>query len=364
MDCFITDYKLDCPSGTVRAVLEDSIMQKGYPVTAGTKMLENFISPFDAEVVTRLEASGVKILGKTKMDEFGAGGLIPNAPIVASGAVTAVADGIADFALCNDYSGAVRQQAIKRGVCYIHPTYGTVSRYGLIPSVTSMDQIGIVCKTPADGFDALSQIAGHDPKDGAMFPDKKYSYEAGKSGLKIGVPSNIAKTPAVSEFIKKFDTVEFELKYFDVYEHVMRILCFAELSNNISRYDGIKFGHRASDFHGLRELYTKSRTESFGLSAKLSAIMGALMLSQDNYTRYYDKAMRIRRLIKESLEFDKYDAIILPATDETSGLALTALPQLAGLPSVTVPFADGGVSLVADVKCENVLFSALEVAGI
>jgi len=349
----VSDYK-----GSPRVTLEDSIMQKSCPATAGSEILENFIALFDATVVTRLEAAGVTITGKTKMDEFGAAGLVADTTV--SDAVAAVADGGADAALCNDYSGVVRRRAAQAGVCYIHPTYGTVSRYGLIQAVPSMDQIGIVCKTPAEVFWLLSLIAGHDPNDGAMFPDEGYSYAPGRAGIKIGVPENIPQTSAVSEFIKNFEAIEFDLKYFDAYEHVMRILCFAELSNNISRYDGIKFGRRAEGFRDLNELYTKSRTEAFGLYAKLPAIMGACVLSQGNYARYYDKAMRVRRLIKESLDFCRYDAIVLPAPGDTSRLALTALPQLAGLPSVTVPFGGDGITLVADVKCENILFSAME----
>jgi len=345
------DYK------SLRVAVEDTIMQKGKLATAGSKILENFIAPFDATVVTRLKAAGVPLIGKTKTDEFGAAGLVIDTHV--EDVVTAVADGIAQAALCNDYTGAVRRQAVQAGLCYVSPTYGTVSRYGLIPAVSSMDQIGIVCKTPAEGFSLLSLIAGYDPNDGAMFPEKVYSYEPGRSGIKIGVPENVPQTAAVLEFIKNFETVQFELKHFDAYDNVMKILCFAELSNNISRYDGIKFGRRAEGVHDLNELYTKSRTEAFGLYAKLSAIMGAVVLSHGNYERYFDKAMRVRRIIKESLDFGrgKYDAIVLPES-----AAGTVLAQLAGLPSVTVPFGDGGVTLVADVRCENILFSAMEAA--
>ena len=370
MDWFITDYEIDPPEGAERAVLEDSIMHKGRPVTAGSKILEKFISPIDAEVVTRLEAAGVTILGKTKMDEFGAAGLFADAQKQPSGAVSLVASGIAAFALCNDYTGTLRHQSAAQGVCYIHPTYGTVSRYGLIPAVSSMDQIGIVCKAPEDGLRALTLIAGHDPRDGAMFSTaqeaKEKSEERGEPV--IGIPENVmAKTrdkSAVEEFVKGFSTVGIELKYFDIFAQIMQILCCAELSNNISRYDGIKYGYRTDKYSDMQELYTGSRTEAFGPDVKLASLIGAMVLSQDNYARYYDKAMRIRRLIKESLEFDKYDAIIMPASEDKPGsmLAMHALPQLCGLPSVTVSHKNSGVSLIADAKCENVLFSLLDKA--
>ncbi|MCL2409633.1 MAG: amidase family protein [Oscillospiraceae bacterium] len=347
--------------------IDDSIMQKGRPATAGSKMLANFISPLDATVVTRLKTlANTEIHSKSGTDEFGASALTLEPSDNLPAAVEAVKNGTASIAICNDYTGSVRLAAAANGLSYIHPTYGTVSRFGLIPAASSMDQIGVVCNSLSDGFSALEAIAGANPKDGAMFPDERYSYQPGKSGIKIGVPAHAAKDPAVSEFVKNFDSVEFELKYFDVYSHVMLILCFAELCHNINRYDGIKFGHRAENFQGLDGLYVKSRTEAFGFSAKLAAIMGAFVLSGENYTLYYDKAMRIRRLIKESLDFGKYDAIILPAhseNDPLTRLAYTALPQLAGLPSVTVPFG-GGISLIADVKRENTLFSAIKEAGL
>ena len=382
MDYFVTKYDVDCPAGSISAVLEDSIMHKGYPVTAGSKILDNFISPLDATVIERLEAAGIIILGKTKMDEFGAAGLFEESGSGSgnqntefrSGAVCAVADGAATFALCNDYTGAVSCEAAARGLYYIHPTYGTVSRYGLVHAVPSMDQIGVVCKTPVDGLRALSIIAGHDAKDGAMFPDMgqdqgvRDQHTKDACHLRAGVPANVlarvSNSSDVYEFAKNFDTIEFELKHFDVYTQVMQILCSAELSNNTTRYDGIKFGYRAEGYKNLHELYTKSRTEAFGAGVKLASIIGSMVLSQENYLRYYDKAMRIRRLIKESLEFGKYDVIVMPAGEPSACLALNALPRLCGLPAVTAPFKGGGVTLIGDTNCENVLFSALEAVSI
>ena len=386
MDYFITRYDIDCAADAHCAVLEDSIMYKDHPVTAGSKILENFISPLDATVVTQIEAAQINILGKTKMDEFGAGGLRLDSESglhgFSSGAVSAVADGVASFALCNDYTGAVSQYAAAQGLCYIHPTYGTVSRYGLIPMVSSMDQIGIVCKTPAEGQHVLSIITGYDPKDGAMFTTAANGAVSEKPGnsqgrqLRIGIPANVltrvsdagSRIPdtslsAVTEFAKNFESIDIELKYTDSYMQVMQILCCAELSNNLTRYDGIKFGYRAEGYRNLRELYTKSRTEAFGKDVKLASLIGSMVLSKENYKRYYDKAMRIRRLIKESLRFDKYDVIILPVCVEPGirnpEIALHALPMLCGLPAVSVPFQGGGITLIADANCENVLFSAL-----
>ena len=326
-----------------KAILENSIMQKGKPATAGSKMLENFIAPFDATVVKRLEAANVEIIGRASMNEFGIRGLLNNTkchstdtpannqttatpannPLTDSvnaseatqidvfEAMQSVADGKLDFIFCNDYNGSLSYAATALGVYYIHPTYGTVSRYGLIPAVTSMDQIGIVCKTPELGFKALKIIAGHDPLDGAMLPEETRT-----------------KKPEEPLPVFEIDVVKVETDYSNVYKQVMQILCCAELSNNISRYDGIKYGYRAKEYNGLNELYTKSRTEAFASDTKLAAILGAMVLSQENYTRYYDKAMRLRRLIRDSLNFDEYDVIVAKCP---------ILSRLCGLPSITTP---------------------------
>ena len=356
MGYFATEYDVVRPAVSLCAVLEDSIMHRGRPVTAGSKMLENFVSPLDATVVTRLEAAGFTILGKTKMDEFGVAGLFSETTGV-SGAVSAIAGGVAALALCNDYTGAVSALAAAHGLFYIRPTYGTVSRFGLIPAVPSMDQIGILCKTPEEGFRALAVIAGFDPKDGAMFGaaeprnaecgmrNAEYAFRLGLFGMR--------DTEFLDEFRDRgFDAGDIGLEYFDFYGPVMQILCCAELSACLSRYDGVKFGYRAENFSGLSELYIKSRTEAFGQDVKLAAVMGAMVLSQDNYMRYYDKAMRVRRLIKQSLYFDEYDAIITPAP--------CALPQLAGLPAVTMPYRGNVITLITNTMREDTLLSLVQ----
>jgi len=375
MEYFITRYDTNVPAGALCAVLEDSIMHKGYPATAGSKILESFVSPLDATVVTRLNEAGICIIGKTKMSEFGIDiaefkdmGDAAN-PEFNSGAVAAVADGIADFALCNDYTGAIGGEAAMRGLFCIRPTYGTVSRYGLIPSVPSMDQIGVVCKNPADGFRILSTISGYDEKDGALLEIGR-DHNAENRPLTCALFNTENRLLAYETENRPLAYIEVELKYMGVIAQVMQILCTAELSNNISRYDGIKFGYRAEGYKDLHELYTKSRTEAFGPNAKLSAIIGAMVLSQENYTRYYDKAMRIRRLIKESLDFNKYDIIIVPAGiakhgDDPSVMqnqvheSCSCLAALCGLPAVTLPRDKGGVTLIADAGREDVLESIL-----
>jgi len=308
------------------AILDSSIMQKGLPATAGSKMLEGFMAPVDSTVVERLVAAGVSIVGRFDTSEFGVSGLFC-AEHGASGdtflfhtQLESIASGEVDFALCNDYTGAVSRVAADAGLYYTHPTYGSVSRYGLIPVVSSMDQIGIVCKTPEVGFEVLRIIAEYDSKDGVMVNDKLQMIND-----------------------KKIRINNKALKYSNIYKQVMQILCCAELGNNISRYDGIKFGYRAAEYHGLQELYTKSRTEAFGEDVKLAAILGAMVLSQENYVKYYDKAMRLRRMIRDSLDFSEYDVITNDGSQKAEGdsLSLLMLSRLCGLPSLSAP--DGNV---------------------
>jgi len=335
--------------------LEDSIMKKGSPAAAGSKMLENFIAPFNAAVVERLNDANIVIAGQAHMPEFGIPGIERQNELL--GGVKAVRDNSAEFCLCNDLFGSYRRQAAENGLCYIHPTYGTVSRFGLIPLASSMDQIGVLCKNVADGFSLLSVIAGHDKNDGAMLPEKNYCYKNEGKDITINVPSNVIR---YESFSKKFNVADDPLEYFDAYKQTMYVLSCAEISNNISRYDGIKFGCRSENAASLESLYTKTRTEAFGIETKLTAVMGAFVLAAGQYVPYYEKAMKIRRLIKESLRFDKYDVIALPASAGGSpydNLALYALTALAGLPSINY----GGIQLIADAKNENALLTAWEV---
>ncbi|MCL2478696.1 MAG: amidase family protein, partial [Treponema sp.] len=208
-----------------------------------------------------------------------------------------------------------------------------------------------------EGFSLLSQIAGHDERDGAMFPEKKYKFRAEKKELKWAaqnIPSGSSspvqaflQTAGLEEKISGFDG-----KYADVGIQVLEILAYAEISNNISRYDGIKFGYRTANYKNLDDLYIKTRTEALGQQAKLAAIMGCFVLSQGYYGKYYEKAMKIRRLIKESLDFEKYDILVLAETDP--------LAVLAGLPSLTFSFRGNPIQLAAGVRKENNLLSAWE----
>jgi len=354
------------------AVLDESIMQKGKPASAGSKILEGFIAPFDATVTTRLREKNIQIADNVAMDEFGIGTVSKDIREAPSAAVNAVCSGNADFALCNDIFGKHRRESAENGVCYIHPSYGTVSRYGLIPLACSMDQIGIVCKDISDGFELLSIIAGHDPKDGAMFPQERYRHSKIDKTLRVGFPSNVfSQTTAstrehISQFAGKFEAQDINLDYFEIYKQVFYILACAEISGNINRYDGIKYGYRADGYSSINDLYLKTRTHAFGLQTKLAAVIGSMVLSRDYYLPFYEKAMKIRGLIKQSLAFDNYDIIVLPTNigdDPYENLSLFALAPLVGLPSVTFSYRGQPVQLIANAKNESALLTAWEVAG-
>jgi aspartyl-tRNA(Asn)/glutamyl-tRNA(Gln) amidotransferase subunit A len=353
---------------TLTVSLEECILQKGTPASAGSKILENFTAPFSASVADRLVEGGAVIAKKSAMDEFGVFKLSEDFFGGVSGAVQDVTEGAVRFALCNDVFGGQRRQAALSGACYIRPTYGTVSRRGLIPLASSMDQIGIVCRHPSEGFELLSMIAGNDPGDGAMFPDPRYVYSADPDRkLRVGFPRRVwdmagpeARGSAL-EFTDMFETADIELKHFNLYKQVLYILSCAEISNNINRYDGVKFGYRASVYKNLNDLYLNTRTEGFGLDTKLAAVMGCMVLSKDNYAPYYEKAMKLRREIKESANFGEYDLIALP-TEIGGGayenLSLFALSPLAGLPSLSFGFKGAGIQLIAAARDENALLTA------
>ena len=368
MDYYVTDFNVSNPDAVA---LEDSIMKKDSLTTAGSKILGNFTAPFDASVVERLKKSNIDISGKTCMKEFGISGILDDTQNDLSAAVQAVISSNVSCCLCNDLFGQYRREAAQNDLCYIHPTYGTVSRYGLIPLASSMDQIGVLCRDLSRGFSILSVIAGADQKDGAMFPEENYSYKNTKKDIKVGIPSNIVKLAdantqtAIVDFSKKFTSVDCNFDLFDICKQTMYILSCAEISNNINRYDGIKFGYRSANYSSLEDLYIKTRTEAFEVETKLAAIMGCMVLSAEQYQPYYEKAMKIRRLIKEALCFSQYDVLILPASignNSYTNLSLYAIATLAGLPSISFTYNGCGIQLISGVKNENALLTAWEVS--
>lgn len=301
--------------GKITVCLDDTIMVKGQLVTAGSKMLENFVAPFEATVVKKLNDADVAIIGKSKVREFGIGTMIKDDFIPCG--LLVVKDELCDVLIANDFSGEYRRKAAEMGLVYIHPTYGTVSRFGLIQAFSSVDRLGVAARDAETAFKVLSIIAGHDSNDGTSYPQESYEYncDISASDIKAAVAyigDNTEKTKAAAE---KLSATEENLPFSDAVNAVQYILSCAEISNNITRYDGIKFGYRAKDYNGLNELYLKTRTEGFTLDTKLTSVMGAMVLSESYYEKYYNKSMQIRRLVKNELEalFEKYDVWFFPA---------------------------------------------------
>jgi len=336
-------------------------MQKGAPIVSVSKILHGFKPLITATVAEKLLENNYQIVGRKKIDDFG---IIFFSENESSEVLQCVENCEANFALCSDVFGNYRTNAPKKNCAYIRPTYGTVSRYGLIPVASSMDQIGVLCRNIADGFELLAKISGKDSKDGAMqtneFSNKISEKDAHDTSKKIcNVDTKKIRVAvceknsndAVLSFAKKFEKINIELKFSNVCEQVLQILTCAEFSANISRYDGIKFGNRAENFRGIDELYKKTRAEGFGLGAKTAAILGGFVLSQNNYELYYEKAMKIRRLIKESIVFDKYDVIALPCENN--------LAVLAGLPSISFSYENCGIQLIANANCEQHLSASI-----
>ena len=385
MDKFITSLGI---TGDKAVAIDDTILTRKTPSTAGSKMLENFVSLFEAEAVTRLEAAGYEIAGKANVGEFGLDvlgetsffGSIPNAAEL-------VSDGTVGAALCVDVNGCPRRAAAVTNTVFIKPTYGTVSRYGIIPCACSAEQIGVAAKTAKACAEILSVISGYDSKDGTSIKTEKYNYSADLpvSGKKIGIPVEfLAKADAATvEKTKKLaaemsaqgaSVEEFSLPEIEFAAPAYLTLLAGETCNNLSRYDGVKFGHRSQQSKTIDDLYTNSRTEAFGLLTKFIILHGSHVLSQGCYDELYDKSLRVRRVLKEKLQsvFGKYDLLLTPACSKTAYSAddfadelkavynemyFSALASITGIPAI----AAGGVQLMADSFCENKLFSAAAV---
>jgi aspartyl-tRNA(Asn)/glutamyl-tRNA(Gln) amidotransferase subunit A len=354
-----------------KAVIDDNILMKDEVSTAGSKILYNFVPPFNAAVIDKLIKAGVKDIARTKPNEFGISLTQP------FGCIDSVASGEADVGIGCDMNGAVRKEASKKDVCFIKPTYGTVSRFGLVSTSPSMEQIGIACKDISLGFEALSLIAGFDERDGTLADAEKYSFSASEGdlkGVKIGVPECCADSAEVQDAIKRLKSLGADVSMVDfpMLEYAAGVayaIAAAETSNSISRFDGIKFGYRTDEYSNLDDIYINSRTESFTFETKLLTLMGMLVLSKEKFDAYFDKSLKIRRLIKEAADriLEEYNAVMTPVeyakadtggeiqlfSDTYENLKYLSLPNLTAVPAVSLP---GGVQFMAKKFDENMLF--------
>ena len=369
-------------------VLDEMILTADMPTTAGSRMLDGYRSLFGAEVITRLADAGISVAGKVDVGEFAIdllgetsyrGATAKDGVLIAPAALSLL-EGDAMAAIVSDVNGAPRRAAALAGLTYVKPTYGTVSRYGTIPAVCSGECVGVMAKAAADCRRVLTAIAGHDDKDGTSLSDADIAQIAEAKPIKrVAIVRDLlgdldadakARIDAAAEALRASgaEVATIDAAILAIAHEAWNILMCAELCNNVSRYDGVKFGYRTENFSNLDELYTNSRTEAFGKLLKLAILYGSDTLSTENYMPVYDKALRIRRKTVEAFAaiFADYDAVLLPAAskvayteaDLAADITLpfrenryTAPASIAGLPSVVT----AGVALVGPAFSEGAL---------
>lgn len=392
--------------------IKDNINTKGIKTTCSSKMLENFVSPYDATVTERIKEKKMPILGKLNMDEFAMGASteysyfkktknpwdlnkVPGGS--SGGSAAAVAANMVPWALGSDTGGSIRQPAAFCGVVGLKPTYGLVSRYGLVAFASSLDQIGPITKDVTDCATLLNIISGYDQKDSTSSNIEKKDYkqglENGVKGLKIGIPKqyfgdgiNEEVKSKVLQMAKEYEKMgaiieECEIEATEYALATYYIIACAEASSNLGRFDGIRYGYRAEKFNNLKELYKNSRSEGFGDEVKRRIILGTYVLSSGYYDAYYKKAQQVRTLVKQQFGklFEKYDILLTP-TSPTTAFDLgtrsnnplemyladlcTVSINIAGLPAISLPCGVDesglpiGVQLIGNHFQEDVLLRA------
>ena len=400
------------PLAGVPVAIKDNLCTKGQTTTCSSKILYNYKPTFSAEAVLNLENAGAVVIGKTNMDEFAMGSTtetsfygptknphhLNHVPGGSSGgSCAAVAAEECYYALGSDTGGSIRQPSSFCGVVGLKPTYGTVSRYGLIAYGSSLDQIGPIAKDVTDCATILEAIASHDEKDSTSVKLAEYDFTSALvdavKGLKIGIPKDYfgegldaevkdAILKAVKVLEEKGAIVEeFDLSLVEYAIPAYYIIASAEASSNLGRFDGVKYGYRTADYDGLHSMYKKSRSEGFGAEVKRRIMLGSFVLSSGYYDAYYLKALKTKALIKNAFDkaFEKYDVIIGPAAPTTApelgkslsdpikmylGDIYTISVNLAGLPGMSVPVGKDskglpiGMQLIGDGFQEKTLIRA------
>jgi aspartyl-tRNA(Asn)/glutamyl-tRNA(Gln) amidotransferase subunit A len=405
------------PLAGVPVALKDNLCTRGIRTTASSKILEQFVPPYDATVVARLEAAGAVVVGKTNCDEFAMGSSNENSAFgparnpwatdripggSSGGSAVAVAAGMAPLALGSDTGGSIRQPAALCGLVGLKPTYGRVSRYGLLAFASSLDQIGPFTRTVEDAAIALNVLAGHDTADATSAPEPVPDYTVAlnsQSGLRIGVPRALVNDGVdrrvSAAFHQALDVyrnagatlVDIELRYASAAIPVYYLVATAEASSNLARYDGVRYGFRAQPQGGpgsqddLRTMYGRSRELGFGPEVKRRIMLGTYVLSAGYYDAYYLKAQQVRTLIRRDYEhaFERVDVVAMP-TSPTPAFKIgervadplqmyladvfTVSANLAGLPAISIPcgFTDDslpiGLQLTGRMFDESTLLSA------
>ena len=392
--------------------IKDNICTKGVRTTCASKMLENFISPYDATVMEKINQEHMISLGKLNMDEFAMGAsteysyfkktknprnlkTVPGGS--SGGSAAAVAANMVPWALGSDTGGSIRQPASFCGVVGLKPTYGLVSRYGLVAFASSLDQIGPITKDVEDAAILLNVIAGHDEKDTTSIKTEKKDYtKALKNdvkGLKIGIPKeyfgegiNEEVKQKLEQAIEKYKELGAEIEEFslDIADYALAtyyIIACAEASSNLGRFDGIRYGYRTKNFTNLKELFKNSRSEGFGAEVKRRIILGTYVLSSGYYDAYYKKAQQVRTLVKKEFDkaFAKYDVLLTPTsptvafeigTKSNNPLEMyladicTVSVNIAGLPGISIPCGTDskgmpiGMQLIGNHFAEDTILNA------
>ena len=408
----IESGELTGPLAGVPVAIKDNMCTEGMLTTCSSKILNNFIPTFSSEAVRNLEKAGAVVIGKTNMDEFAMGSTTetsaygvtrnPHNPEhvpggSSGGSAAAVAAEECFFALGSDTGGSIRQPASYCGVVGMKPTYGTVSRYGLIAYGSSLDQIGPLTKSVEDCAVVLEAIASHDEKDSTSLKreDTDFSTALKKDvqGMRIGIPRDYFgegldaevkdAVLAAAELLRENGAIveEFDLSLVEYAIPTYYTIAAAEASSNLERFDGIKYGYRTEEYNGLHNMYKKSRSEGFGPEVKRRIMLGSFVLSSGYYDAYYLKALRVKALIKKAFDeaFAKYDVILGPVAPTTApklgeslsdpikmylGDIYTISINLAGLPGLSMPCGTDskglpiGVQLIGDCFKEKNLIRA------
>ena len=401
------------PLAGVPVAIKDNMCTKDLLTTCSSKILYNFVPTYTAEAVLNLEKAGAVILGKTNMDEFAMGSTTETSAYgetknpwntehvpggSSGGSCAAVAAEECSYALGSDTGGSIRQPSSFCGVTGLKPTYGTVSRYGLIAYGSSLDQIGPIAKDVTDCATILEAIASYDKKDSTSIPrdDLKFTDALvdDVKGMRIGIPRDYfgeGLDPEVKEAVlaaaktleeKGAIVEEFDLSLVEYAIPAYYVIACAEASSNLARFDGVKYGYRTREYEGLHNMYKKSRSEGFGPEVKRRIMLGSFVLSSGYYDAYYLKALRTKALIKKAFDeaFSRYDVILGPAAPTTApklgeslsdpikmylGDIYTVSVNLAGLPGISLPCgkdAKGlpiGLQLIGDCfKEKNIIRAA------
>ena len=392
--------------------IKDNMCIEGTKTTCSSKMLENFVAPYNATVIEKLNDEDVVYLGKLNMDEFAMGSSTERSAFFithnpwdldrvpggsSGGSAAAVAADMAPWALGSDTGGSIRQPSSLCGVVGLKPTYGLVSRYGLVAFASSLDQIGSITKDVTDSAMLLNLIAGHDEKDSTSMDLEKKDYTKALvndvKGMRIGIPKeylgegiNEEVKNAILEVAKKYEELGAVVEdcSFDIGQYatsVYYIIADAEASSNLGRFDGIRYGYRSEKYDNLKDIYRNSRSEGFGPEVKRRIMVGTYVLSSGYYDAYYKKAQKVRTVIKDAYNklFDKYDLLLTPNSPTTAfkigektGNPLemyladicTVPVNIGGLPGMSIPCAldsNGmpiGFQLIAKPFAEETIFRA------